>query len=122
MAKMTPQIAGIVQKLDIYMTVVRQRAEILAGLESDAELLWEPDTKDSPQKHRTILDLHLRVVERHVAALRSQGWMGFSKYAMPATVKRGDVMAVLPETRGNNDAHLWDDFGAAIRQIAQKTT
>ena len=119
---MTPQIGRLVHELDIYMTVVRQRAEILAGLENGVELLWEPDTSDSPQRHRTILDLHLRVVERHVATLRSQGWMGFSKYAMPTTVKHGDVMVVLPETRGCTDAHLWDHFCAATRQITQKTT
>jgi len=116
--KLTPLAARLIARVDANQTVVRQRAEIIAHMETGGELLWEDIEKYKKlglEAHRTALRRHSRMVDEDTARLRALGFQS-PKYAMPGMVVTAGTRVTLSFLR-NNDAHLWDDFIIARRKV-----
>lgn len=116
--KLTPIAARLMARVDTNQTVVRQRAEIIAHMETGGELLWE-DIKEYEmlglEAHRAAMRRHVRFVEEDTIRLRILGFQT-PRYAMPGVIVTGGVRVTLSFLR-NNDAHLWDDFIVARRKV-----
>ncbi len=115
---LTPLAARLMARVDINQTIVRQRAEIVAHMETGSELLWEDIEKHKSlglEAHRTALRRYSRMVDEDTVRLRALGFQA-PRYAMPGVVVTGGVRVTLSFLR-NNDAHLWDDFIVARRKV-----
>lgn len=108
MAKLTPQIVRLIRELDVYQTVIRQRSEIIAHMETGCELRWRPGTCLSLEAHRQTLRKYMQLADATCLKLRMCGWTK-PPFAMPAVVINGGITTTLAILR-NNDAHLWDYF------------
>lgn len=116
--RLTPQAARLMARVDTNQTIVRQRAEIIAHMETGGELLWE-DIEEYKKlglaAHRNSLRRHSAMVEEDTIRLRMLGFQA-PRYAMPGVVVNAGVKVTLSFLR-NNDAHLWDDFIVARRKV-----
>lgn len=103
--------------MDANQTIVRQRAEIIAHMETGGELLW--DIKEYKglglEAHRTAMRRYAKLVEEDTLRLRMLGFQA-PRYAMPGLVVTGGIRVTLSSLR-NNDAHLWDEFIVARRKV-----
>lgn len=116
--KLTPLAARLMARVDTNQTVVRQRAEIIAHMETGGEPLWEDVEKYKMlglEAHRTAMRRHVRMVEEDTVRLRMLGFQA-PRYAMPGVVVTAGIRVTLSFLR-NNDAHLWDDFIVAQRKV-----
>lgn len=116
--KLTPLAARLIARVDTNQTIVRQRAEIIAHMETGGELLWEDIEKYKMlglEAHRTAMRRHSRMVEEDTLRLRMLGFQAL-RYAMPGVVVNAGIRVTLSSLR-NNDAHLWDDFIVAMRKV-----
>jgi len=106
-------------RVDANQTIVRQRAEIIAHMETGGSVLWEDIEKYKGlglEVHRTALRRHSRMVDEDTVHLRAMGFQA-PRYAMPGVVVTNGGIRVTLSFLRNNDAHLWDDFIAAQRKI-----
>lgn len=116
--KLTSLAARLMARVDANQTIVRQRAEFIAHMETGGELLWrdiEKYKKLGLEAHRIALRRYSRMVDEDTIRLRMLGFQA-PRYAMPGVIITAGVRVTLSFLR-NNDAHLWDDFIVARRKI-----
>ncbi len=115
--KLTPLAARLMARVDTNQTVVRQRAEIIAHMETGGKLIWDIEEYKGLglEAHRTALRRYSRMVEEDTIRLRALGFQG-PQYAMPGVIVTAGIRVTLSFLR-NNDAHLWDDFIVARRKV-----
>jgi len=117
--RLTPLVARLMARVDVNQTIVRQRAEIIAHMETGGGLMWEDIEKYKSlglEAHRTALKRYSRMVDEDAIRLRAMGFQT-PRYAMPGVVVTTSGIKVTLSFLRNNDAHLWDDFITARRKI-----
>jgi len=117
--RLTPLVARLMARVDANQTIVRQRAEIIAHMETGGSLLWEDIEKYKDlglEAHRTALKRYSRMVDEDTIRLRTMGFQA-PRYAMPGMIVTTDGVRLTLSFMRNNDAHLWDDFIAASQKI-----